>query len=108
MKDDIIDYEQKSISKTIESFTILTDVVNRTEKLHGQLPRIMFDFFFKKESETIKYNLSKILMRRQKLMDAYEEAKNEHFASIRINIGHPSYASQLVDLCEREEARMVR
>lgn len=40
-------------------------------------------------------------------MDAYEEAKNEHFASIRINIGHPSYATQLSDLCARESARLV-
>ena len=60
------------------------------------------------ESETTKYTLSKIEIRRQKLMDAFEEAKNEHFASIRINIGHPSYATQLADLCARESARLVR
>ena len=40
-------------------------------------------------------------------MDAYEEAKNEHFESIRINIGHPSYQTQLVDLQSREADRLV-
>ena len=40
-------------------------------------------------------------------MDAYEEAKNEHFESIRINIGHPSYQTQLVDLQSREAERLV-
>ena len=40
-------------------------------------------------------------------MDAYEEAKHEHFESIRINIGHPSYADQLGNLTDNEAVRRV-
>ena len=41
-------------------------------------------------------------------MDAFEEAKHEHFESIRINIGHPSYYDALQDLTAREATRRVR
>ena len=40
-------------------------------------------------------------------MDAFEEAKHEHFESIRINIGHPSYHDTLQDLITREGTRRV-
>jgi len=40
-------------------------------------------------------------------MDAYEEAKHEHFESIRINIGHPSYDDQLQKLGDNEASRRV-
>ena len=40
-------------------------------------------------------------------MDAFEEAKHEHFESIRINIGHPSYHDTLQDLISRESTRRV-
>ena len=40
-------------------------------------------------------------------MNAYEEAKEEHFESIRINVGHPSYAGQLTELNNKESTRRV-
>ena len=40
-------------------------------------------------------------------MDAYEEAKEEHFESIRINVGHPSYAGTLTELNNKESTRRV-
>ena len=57
--------------------------------------------------EKTNSRLEGIQIRRQKLMDAYEEAKNEHFESIRINIGHPSYYDTLQDLSRRESTRRV-
>ena len=53
-KEEITDYELKSISKTNESFSVLRDIIIRTEKLHGTLPKIMFDTFFKKVSQLNK------------------------------------------------------
>ena len=52
--------------------------------------------------------MENIQLSRQKLMEAFEEAKHEHFESIRINIGHPSYADQRSDLSDREATRRVR
>ena len=62
---------------------------------------------FKVEEKT-NSRLDTVRLRRQKLMDAFEEAKHEHFESIRINIGHPSYYDALQDLTAREATRRVR
>jgi len=62
---------------------------------------------FKVEEKT-NTRLDTVRLRRQKLMDAFEEAKHEHFESIRINIGHPSYYDALQDLTAREATRRVR
>ena len=60
-----------------------------------------------KVEEKTNNRLETIQMKRQKLMDAFEEAKHEHFESIRINIGHPSYHDTLQDLISREGTRRV-
>ena len=44
-------------------------------------------------------------MKRQKLMDAYEEAKNEHYNSLRISLGHPEFGGQIDSLKSRELER---
>jgi len=38
-------------------------------------------------------------------MDAFEEAKNEHFNSLRITLGHPEFAGQIENLKRRELER---
>jgi hypothetical protein len=38
-------------------------------------------------------------------MDAYEEAKNEHFNSLRIKLGHPEFEDLLTNLKKRENQR---
>ena len=38
-------------------------------------------------------------------MDAFEEAKNEHFTSLRITLGHPEFSSQIENLKSRELER---
>lgn len=105
VKNDIHEQELKAVQKATESYEVLVKIIKKTEKLHTQLPKIIFHQFMGEVEEKTNTRLETIQLRRQKLMDAFEEAKHEHFESIRINIGHPSYHDTLQDLISREATR---
>lgn len=105
VKQESIEYEAKAVLKTNAAYKMLIQVLDRAETLHSHLPKILLHDFYQSTTQTIDRELVDIRTKRQILMNAYEEAKEEHFDSIRINVGHPSYEGQLTELNNKESTR---
>jgi len=105
VKSESVEYEAKAVMKTNAAYKLLIQVLERAEILHSHLPKILFHDFYRSTTQSISGALLEIRTKRQILMNAYEEAKEEHFDSIRINVGHPSYEGQLTELNNKESTR---
>ena len=107
VRQETIEYETKAVLKTNAAFKVVVEILQRSEKIHVTLPKILFRDFHQVATKNILERLAEIQAKRQILMDNFEEAKEEHFESIRINIGHPSYEGQLTELKNKEATRRV-
>ena len=107
VRQETIEYETKAVHKTNAAFRVVLEILQRSEKIHVTLPKILFRDFHQVTTKSILERIGEIQARHQILMDNFEEAKEEHFESIRINIGHPSYEGQLTELKNKEATRRV-
>ena len=79
--------EQKAIQRSTSVFKTISMIIRRCEDLDARLPDMILTEFCQKLSLKIEADLDDIKIRREKLLSAFEEAKQEHFQSIRITLG---------------------
>ena len=54
VKLETIDYEAKALAKTNAAYTVLVELLERSEKLHAKMPKILFDDFCCTTTKSIK------------------------------------------------------
>ena len=84
---EMICQEQKAIQRSTSVFKTISMIIRRCEDLDARLPDMILTEFCQKLSLKIEADLDDIKIRREKLLSAFEEAKQEHFQSIRITLG---------------------
>ena len=54
VKLETIEYEAKAVAKTNAAYTVLVELLERSEKLHAKMPKILFDDFCRSTTKSIE------------------------------------------------------